>query len=256
MLTIVSSDPPALALGTSVLKAQPPPDRIANASAPLNSSHPDPAVVAEKQLNEQPIRPPTASADSRFVGTGTTTPSSSEDPEKHDDEQHTARCPPKERENGEPVQPSAPATAPTAPAPFSAFTRPQRTLIALAAAAAAMFSTLSSYIYYPAQTGVAADLGVSLALVQLTITSYLVVAGVAPAFMGDMADRGGRRPVYALMFALAVAANAGIALQRAYAALLVLRMVQSAGSSGAFFFFFFLFFDFFFFLLCASGLPI
>jgi MFS family permease len=69
-------------------------------------------------------------------------------------------------------------------------------------------------------------------LVQLTITSYLVVAGVAPAFMGDMADRGGRRPVYVLMFCLMVGANVGIAVVREWVGLLVLRMVQSAGSSG------------------------
>jgi MFS family permease len=71
-------------------------------------------------------------------------------------------------------------------------------------------------------------------LVQLTITSYLVVAGVAPAFMGDMADRGGRRPVYVLMFCLMVGANVGIAVVKEWAGLLVLRMVQSAGSSGTF----------------------
>lgn len=40
--------------------------------------------------------------------------------------------------------------------------------------------------------------------------------------------------MYLLMFALMVGANVGIALQQAYAALLVLRMVQSAGSSGEF----------------------
>ncbi|KAL2166540.1 hypothetical protein VTG60DRAFT_2527 [Thermothelomyces hinnuleus] len=116
--------------------------------------------------------------------------------------------------------------------PFSTFTRAQKTLVALAASLAALFSTLSSFIYYPALTRVAEDLGVSLMLVQLTVTSYLVVAGVAPAFMGDMADRGGRRPVYALMFALTVGANVGIALVRRWAGLLVLRMMQSAGSSG------------------------
>lgn len=50
--------------------------------------------------------------------------------------------------------------------------------------------------------------------------------------MGDMADRGGRRPVYVLMFGLMVGANVGIAVVRKWAGLLVLRMVQSAGSSG------------------------
>lgn len=95
-----------------------------------------------------------------------------------------------------------------------------------------MFSSLCSYIYYPAITAVAADLGVSVSLVNLTITSYLLVAAVAPAFMGDMADQSGRRPIYILMFTLLISANIGIALQKSYSALFVLRMLQSAGSSG------------------------
>ncbi|KEZ40579.1 hypothetical protein SAPIO_CDS8492 [Scedosporium apiospermum] len=94
-----------------------------------------------------------------------------------------------------------------------------------------MFSTLSSYIYYPALPLVSKDLGVSISLVNLTVTSYLVVAGIAPSFMGDLADSSGRRPAYMLMFALMLSANIGIAVQKTYAGLLALRMVQSAGSS-------------------------
>ena len=95
-----------------------------------------------------------------------------------------------------------------------------------------MFSTMSSFVYLPALVPISADLNVSLFLINLTVTSYLVVAGVAPAFMGDMADQNGRRPVYILMFSLMIAANVGMALQTSFPALLVLRMVQSAGSSG------------------------
>lgn len=50
--------------------------------------------------------------------------------------------------------------------------------------------------------------------------------------MGDLADRGGRRPVYGVMFGLMVGANVGIAVVKGWTGLLVLRMVQSAGSSG------------------------
>lgn len=108
----------------------------------------------------------------------------------------------------------------------------QKLWISLLASFAGMFSTLCSYIYYPALVPVADDLGVSITLINLTITSYLVVAAVAPAFMGDMADQSGRRPIYMLMFVLFIGANAGIALQKSFAAMLVLRMLQSAGSSG------------------------
>lgn len=117
-------------------------------------------------------------------------------------------------------------------APYSVFTKRQKLWINFLASFAGMFSTLCSYIYYPALVAVAEDLGVSITLVNLTITSYLVVAAVAPAFMGDMADQSGRRPVYCLMFALFIGANVGIAFQKSFPGLLVLRMLQSAGSSG------------------------
>lgn len=115
---------------------------------------------------------------------------------------------------------------------YTIFTHPEKRFISYLASFGAMFSTLSSYIYMPAITPIAADLGVSVAMVNLTVTSYMIVAGVAPAFMGDLADQGGRRPAYVLMFTLVVAANLGLALQNSYAALFVLRMLQSAGASG------------------------
>lgn len=47
-----------------------------------------------------------------------------------------------------------------------------------------------------------------------------------------MADRSGRRPLYVYCYIVFTAANIGLALQDSYPALLVLRMVQAAGSSG------------------------
>lgn len=116
--------------------------------------------------------------------------------------------------------------------PFSVFMEWQKRWISFAASFGALFSTLSSYIYLPALVPMARDLGVTLTLLNLTVTSYLIVSGLAPAFMGDMADQSGRRPVYILMFTLMVGANIGMALQNSYPVLLVLRMLQSAGASG------------------------
>ena len=45
-------------------------------------------------------------------------------------------------------------------------------------------------------------------------------------------DGAGRRPAYIFCFVIYIAANIGLAIQRNYAALLVLRCLQSAGSSG------------------------
>lgn len=50
-------------------------------------------------------------------------------------------------------------------------------------------------------------------------------------FIGDFADKAGRRPAYIVCFAIYIAANIGLALQNTYAALFVLRCLQSAGSS-------------------------
>lgn len=116
--------------------------------------------------------------------------------------------------------------------PFSIYTNGEKTWISSVAAFGAMFSTLSSYIYFPALVPIANDLNVSVPLVNLTVTSYLIVAGIAPAFMGDFADQGGRRPAYIIMFTLVLASNIGLAVQNSYSLLFVLRMIQSAGASG------------------------
>lgn len=132
----------------------------------------------------------------------------------------------------EPPQPTSQTEESSEKPPFSIFTNAEKKWISSVASFGAMFSTLSSYIYFPALVPMANDLGVSVALINLTVTSYLIVAGIAPAFMGDLADQGGRRPAYLLMFVLVVGSNIGLALQDWYPVLFVLRMVQSAGASG------------------------
>jgi MFS family permease len=99
-------------------------------------------------------------------------------------------------------------------------------------AIAAWFSTLSSFIYYPAITTVAQDLQSSIARINLTVTSYLVVSAIAPAITGDAADLYGRRPLYIVTVAMYLLANIGIAVQSSFVGLLLLRMLQSAGISG------------------------
>ncbi len=50
--------------------------------------------------------------------------------------------------------------------------------------------------------------------------------------LGSIADQLGRRPVYLLVFFMYILANVGLALQTSYPALLLLRMLQSAGGSA------------------------
>ncbi len=118
------------------------------------------------------------------------------------------------------------------PPPYSIFTTGQKRTIVFLTAYTSMFSPLSSFIYYPAITPIASSLHVSIELINLTITSYLVVASVAPTLLGDMADMIGRRPIFLLVMAIYVSANLGLGVQSNYAVLLILRMVQSFGASG------------------------
>jgi MFS family permease len=97
---------------------------------------------------------------------------------------------------------------------------------------AGFFSPLSANIYFPALSYIAQDLHVSLELINLTITAYSICQCITPSITGDLADMVGRRPVYLLVLKVYLAANLGLTLQRTYAGLLVLRMIQSAGASG------------------------
>jgi MFS family permease len=72
----------------------------------------------------------------------------------------------------------------------------------------------------------------SVAKINLTVTSYMIVAGLAPAIIGDLADMAGRRNVYLATLFVYLAANIGLALQKSWLALFLLRMVQSAGGAG------------------------
>ena len=58
--------------------------------------------------------------------------------------------------------------------PHSVFSKSEKMFIVIMASLAALFSPLSANIYYPALNILASDLNVSNALINLTITSYLV----------------------------------------------------------------------------------
>lgn len=116
--------------------------------------------------------------------------------------------------------------------PYSVFRKPTRQFTVFLVALAGFFSPLSANIYFPALNYLARDLHVSLKLINLTITAYLVCQGIVPFIVGDAADTIGRRPVYIAAFIIYLAANIGLALQDSYSALVVLRVLQSSGASG------------------------
>ncbi|PTD02821.1 Quinidine resistance protein 1 [Fusarium culmorum] len=112
---------------------------------------------------------------------------------------------------------------------YTTFGRKQSLVILCLASFAATFSPLSSFIFFRPINDISEGLHVSVSRVNLTITSYMIVASLAPAVLGDLADKVDRRIIYIFMMTIYCAANIGLALQSNWTALFVLRMVQSAG---------------------------
>ncbi|KAK1049791.1 hypothetical protein LTR74_017217 [Friedmanniomyces endolithicus] len=115
---------------------------------------------------------------------------------------------------------------------YSSFTIAQKRAIIATGSFAAWFSPMSGSIYYPALNQIAADLHVTSAKVSITVTTYLIMQGLAPMMIAGFSDKAGRRPAYLICFTIYIIANLALALQDSYIALLLLRMLQSAGSSG------------------------
>ncbi|KAI4288827.1 MAG: hypothetical protein L6R35_001912 [Caloplaca aegaea] len=115
---------------------------------------------------------------------------------------------------------------------YSVFSAASKWCIVAMVSYAAWFSTLTSFIYYPAIHELAQTFAVSIDKINLTITSYMAMATVAPTLLGDAADVLGRRPVYVLALSLYIGANIGIVLSNSYAALVGLRVLQALAISG------------------------
>ncbi|KAE9375365.1 MFS multidrug transporter-like protein [Stipitochalara longipes BDJ] len=115
---------------------------------------------------------------------------------------------------------------------YSIFGPWQKKFIVFAATMGAFFSPFSTQIYFPALTSIAKDLNVTNSKINLTVTTYMILQAIAPAFIGNLSDSAGRRPAFIICFIIYIAADIALALQNNYVALLILRMVQSGGSSG------------------------
>jgi multidrug resistance protein len=114
----------------------------------------------------------------------------------------------------------------------SVFSPKMKIFLVLITIFSTIFSPLSSFIYLPAITPIAESYHRSLGEINLTVTVYQIMQALAPLFFGDLSDQIGRRLVYILTFAIYIAANIGLALQHNYAALMVLRALQSTGCSA------------------------
>ncbi|KAL4800764.1 putative MFS transporter [Aspergillus venezuelensis] len=117
-------------------------------------------------------------------------------------------------------------------APYCILPENEKVFLMLLCSFAAIISPMSSSIYFPAIGTLAEDLHVSVSDINLTVTMYLIFQGLAPSIVASLSDTHGRRPAYLACFTIYVATNIALALQNSYAALMVLRCLQSTGSSG------------------------
>ena len=101
---------------------------------------------------------------------------------------------------------------------FSTFSKRQKRWIVFLAVFAGWFSTLSSFIYFPAMTSLALHLHTNIENINLTIPSYLLCAAIALAIIGFYADNAGRRPAYLASLTIYLAAKVGLALQTSFVA--------------------------------------
>ncbi|KAF7514539.1 hypothetical protein G7054_g15227 [Neopestalotiopsis clavispora] len=115
---------------------------------------------------------------------------------------------------------------------YTVFSRRMVWWIVIMNCLSAFISPITANIYFPVIPQLARDLGVSTAQINLTVTTYMIMQGLAPLFFGEFGDSAGRRPAFIMSFSIYLCANVGLALQRSFPVLLVLRMLQSAGSSG------------------------
>jgi MFS family permease len=94
-------------------------------------------------------------------------------------------------------------------------------------------SSLTATIYLPLIEPLSRQYNTSVQAINLTITLYVVFQAISPAFFAPLSDTLGRRPVFLLTFSIYCVASIGLAFNKnSYAALVVLRSIQSIGGSA------------------------
>ncbi|ESZ94697.1 hypothetical protein SBOR_4948 [Sclerotinia borealis F-4128] len=116
--------------------------------------------------------------------------------------------------------------------PYHVFSMTKKRQLVYLVSLAGLFSPLSSNIYFPALKEISTDLNVSLSLVSLTVTVYMIVQGLAPSFWGPISDAKGRRITFMGTFIVYLASNIGLALSKNFATLMICRAIQAAGSAA------------------------
>ena len=192
--------------------------RVCNTNQHLHIWHPD--ILSSPICNN--IVLPTSTA--AMSGVKPQEPESSSPP----DDDAIFAAPPAEGEKQHVV---SEATDP--PTPYTTFTKAYKRLITVILTSTMLSSPLTATIYLPLLPLLATHFHVSIQAINLTITLYIIFQAISPLMFATASDSFGRRPILLLTYAVYTAASLGLALNKtSYAALLVLRAVQSLGASA------------------------
>ncbi|KAI1195481.1 major facilitator superfamily domain-containing protein [Nemania serpens] len=122
---------------------------------------------------------------------------------------------------------------PTQEFPHSVFPEYMITYLTYLLGYLSLASSLTATIYFPIIDLLAERYHTSVQAINLTITLYVVLQGIAPSFFSPLSDTLGRRPVFLITFAVYLLAGVGlVANTDSYVALILLRGLQSVGGSA------------------------
>ena len=128
---------------------------------------------------------------------------------------------------------SVPKQPPT-PISYTVYTRNQKRWLRLLLGIATITSPLTATCYFPLLPLLRAHFKTSAQAINLTLTIYVIFQALSPAIFGPLSDSIGRRLVFLVTLTLYAFGNLGLALNKSsYAALLILRALQSLGASAA-----------------------
>ncbi|PPQ83614.1 hypothetical protein CVT25_006299 [Psilocybe cyanescens] len=114
------------------------------------------------------------------------------------------------------------------------FSKNEKWSIVIFTAFVGIFSPLTANIYFPAIPTISKAFNKSTELINLTVTMYMVLQGIAPMLWGPVSDHVGRRPISALCLLILTLSCIGLALTPTsdYWLLMVLRCLQATGSAS------------------------
>lgn len=132
---------------------------------------------------------------------------------------------------------TAPTGSQNSSKPYSIFSARHRRILTAILGIASIASPLSANIYLPLLPLLQTQYRSSAQAINLTLTLYVVVQAVMPAFFAPAADAHGRRFISIITYIIFTVASLGLAINdisgnRSYVALILLRAMSALGASA------------------------